>query len=83
MSFDWLKIVDPMIVAKGTRNEEGYYKATLTSTEILEAVSGVITQPNHRNVQRFVKAYYPESSFTSIGTTGREGWMVYIKIRTK
>ncbi len=83
MSFNWLGVVDVLIVERGERNLEGYYKATFTSTEILEAVGQVVNQSNHRNALRFVQAYYPESTAESIGVTGRDGWTLHIKIRTK
>jgi hypothetical protein len=78
----WIRVIDEMVVERGTR-QGPYYVATLTSGEILQRAGEVNTLPNHRNVLNMVKWQYPQSSFESIGINGQGGWTLHMKVRTK
>ena len=79
MVITWLKAIDDLIVEKGEK-KNSYYRATVTSLEILQRIGAVVTVPNHRNVLKVVQRQYPDS----VAETAVEGgWVFHIKIRSK
>jgi hypothetical protein len=78
----WIKVIDEMVVERGTLQGQ-YYVATFTSGEVLQQANEVVTPHNHRNVLNMVKWQYPQSSFESIGVNGQGGWTLHMKVRTK
>ena len=77
----WMKAIDELIVEKGEKKDK-YYRAVLTTKEILQKIGLVITAPNHQNVRRVVEMQYPDSKFEAIGYNAQDGWRLHIIIRT-
>ena len=71
-----------MIVERGEKRGV-YFRAALTSGEILERLGQVRTLPNHQNVKRTIGMNYPNTEIESIGVNGSGGWTFRMKVRSK
>lgn len=79
MTKSWIQIVNEMVVERSEKRS-GYYRATITSKEVLERAEAVITQANHRNVRRMIEMHYPN---TQQEANGQNGWVFHMNIRSK
>lgn len=80
MSHDYVIVIDKLIVEKGHK-EGNYYRAVLTSNEILTKLDKPIVVPNHRYVRGIVERMYGCKKMEPIGVNGQNGWKFHIKIR--
>ena len=80
MSHDYVIEIDKLIVEKGEK-QGNYYRALLTSKEILERLGKPVVVTNHRYVRGIVERMYRDSVLEPIGGDGRNGWKFHIKVR--
>jgi hypothetical protein len=84
MSNDYRIAVDQLIVEHGT-HEQGYWKATLTTEQILARLNlfPAVNRSHHNYTRKVVELHYPGSRFEAIGHNAENGWKCHIKIRSK
>ena len=77
---DYSQAVEELLLQKGEK--KGYYfVGDLTTKEILERLELPINQVNHKRALHTIRAFYPKSSFEEF--SGKNGYVVHIRIRTK
>lgn len=81
MAYQWLEVIDKLIVEKGEKRKD-YFYATITSEELIQSLNIVNTEVNHLNVKTSIQIYYPKSTIESVGVNGKKGWIFHIKVRS-
>jgi len=73
--------VDKLLLEKGEK-KNGYWRATLTTGEIIKELNKIDHTSHHRNIKAMVEMHYPGTRAESIGVNGAQGWKLYIRVRT-
>ena len=85
MSSAYRLAIEQLIVEKGVSSPDGFWKATITTEEILNRLNlfPEVNRSHHQYTRKMVELHYQGSRFEAIGSNANGGWTCHLKVRSK